>query len=51
MVFAVRLSGDRAYMRLLRVPVILIVIGLAVTGFGVRLLVIACRRMTLSRLG
>jgi hypothetical protein len=40
----VRLSGDRAYTTSLRVPIILIVIGLAVTAFGVRLLTIARRR-------
>jgi hypothetical protein len=42
----VRLSGDRAYTTSLRVPIILIVIGVALTGFGVRLLVIARRGAT-----
>jgi hypothetical protein len=34
----VRLSGDRAYTKSLRVAIILIVLGLAVTVFGIRLL-------------
>jgi hypothetical protein len=40
----VRLSGDRAYTTSLRVPIILVIIGLGLTGFGVRLLMIARRR-------
>jgi hypothetical protein len=40
----VRLSGDRAYTTSLRVPIVLIVLGLAVTAFGVRLLWMARRR-------
>jgi hypothetical protein len=39
----VRLSGSRAYTTSLRVPIVLIVLGLAVTAFGVRLLWIARR--------
>jgi hypothetical protein len=39
----VRLSGDRAYTKSLRVPIVLIVLGLAVTAFGVRLLWMARR--------
>jgi hypothetical protein len=34
----VRLSGDRAYTRSLRVPIILIAFGLALTAFGIRLI-------------
>ena len=44
----VRLSGDRADTPSLRVPVILLVIGAALTAFGVRLLVIARRRPRMS---
>jgi hypothetical protein len=39
----VRLNGDRAYTTSLRVPIVLIVLGLAVTAFGVRLLWMARR--------
>jgi hypothetical protein len=39
----VRLSGGTAYTTSLRVPIILIVIGLALTVFGVRLVLIAVR--------
>jgi hypothetical protein len=39
----VRLSGGTAYTTSLRVPIILIVIGLALTLFGVRLVLIAVR--------
>jgi hypothetical protein len=39
----VRLSGGTAYTTSLRVPIILIVIGLALTVFGTRLVVIAVR--------
>jgi hypothetical protein len=39
----VRLSGDTAYTTSLRVPIILIVIGLALTVFGARLLLIGAR--------
>jgi hypothetical protein len=39
----VRLSGGTAYTTSLRVPIILIVIGLALTVFGARLVLIAVR--------
>jgi hypothetical protein len=39
----VRLSGGRAYTTSLRVPIILIVIGLALTVFGARLVLVAVR--------
>jgi len=40
----VRLSGDRAYTTSLRVPIILIAIGLGIAAVGVRLLVMFVRR-------
>ena len=40
----VRLSGSRAYTTSLRVPIILIVLGLGIAGVGVRLLVMFVRR-------
>jgi hypothetical protein len=40
----VRLSGDRAYTTSLRVPIILIVIGLGIAALGVRLLTTFVRR-------
>ena len=40
----VRLSGSRAYTTSLRVPIILIVIGLGIAAVGVRLLVMFVRR-------
>ena len=39
----VRLSGGTAYTTSLRVPIILIVIGLALTVFGARLVLVAVR--------
>jgi hypothetical protein len=39
----VRLSGGRAYTTSLRVPIILIAIGLALTVFGARLVLVAMR--------
>jgi hypothetical protein len=44
----VRLSGDRAYTRSLRVPIVLLVLGLAATLFGVRLLWMAWRARTVG---
>jgi hypothetical protein len=47
----VRLSGDRAYTTSLRVPIILIVLGLGIAFVGVRLLLVRRRPMSGERAG